>query len=422
MDRPINLADKMARQLPTELVNFIKSAGRLAHSQGESLYLVGGSVRDLLLGKANFDLDLMAEGDAATLAYQLMPDELFKITVHQRFGTVKLKWQQYDIDLATARRESYSRPGALPGVRPGSLSDDLLRRDFTINAMAVSLNPDKYGELIDLYGGLKDLKRKFIRLLHEKSFIDDATRIWRGLRYEQRLDFQLEAETLKLLKRDIAMLGTISGERLRYELECILGEERPEKVLRRAHELGVLKSLHPSLKGNGWLKEKFEAARKLYSPDQPPPGLYLALLTHHLTEEEKDQFTSKLRLTKLLTKTLLDAGSLKRKLESLADAKLKPSRIYGFLHGYSTPTIKANLLASDSAVVQKHLKLFLDKLRYVKPALNGDDLKKIGIAPGPRFKEILNRLQEARLDGEVSSRQDEEKLVREWLGKNTGKS
>ena len=185
-------------------------------------------------------------------------------------------------------------------MKPGSINDDLSRRDFTINAMAVELNPGHFGELLDLYGGRDDLEHKLIRVLHEKSFIDDATRIWRALRYEQRLDFQMEPATLKLLKRDIAMLDTISGDRIRHELELVLKEELPEKVLRRADELGVLAKLHPSLKGDGWLAEKFAQARELSLPDSPPVALYLSLLAYRLTADEIEQLISYLKITQII--------------------------------------------------------------------------------------------------------------------------
>ncbi|MEE8204987.1 MAG: CCA tRNA nucleotidyltransferase, partial [Dehalococcoidales bacterium] len=406
---------KMAAHLSAELVAFIKSAGQLAQGRGEKLYLVGGIVRDLLLKKANLDVDLVVEGNAKDLAGQLIADEPPKITIHRRFNTAKISWHKWSIDIAAARSESYPRPGALPTVSPGTLKNDLMRRDFSINAMAVVLNPDGYGELIDPCGGQKDLELKLIRILHDKSFTDDATRIWRGLRYEQRLGFKLEANTLRLLKRDTAMLNAISGDRIRYELECILQEEYPEKVLARAQELGALKKLHPSLKGNSWLEAKFSQARRFCSPDRPPLGLYMALLAYRLSEAEKEQLISMLRLTKLATRTLRDSGSLKDELKLLADTRLKPSRVYQKLHGYIAAAVTANLIASESSVIQEHLKLFLDKLRYIKPALNGNDLQKMGIATGPRIKEILNRLRQARLDGGVTSKKDEERLVREWL-------
>ena len=226
----INLSDKTEKQLPAELVEFMQAAGLVATSQRQSLYLVGGVVRDLLLGRGNFDLDLVVEGDAISLAQRLADITQGKIRTHPRFNTAKLRWNRWSVDLATARSETYERPGALPRVKPGSLASDLFRRDFTINAMAIELVLGRYGQLIDPYRGRDDLNRGWVRVLHERSFIDDSTRIWRGLRYEQRLDFQLEPDTLKLLKRDIPMLDTISGDRIRHELELILREELPEKI------------------------------------------------------------------------------------------------------------------------------------------------------------------------------------------------
>jgi len=415
MTKIINLASKIEKQLPAELVSFMQVAGEVAQSRGQSLYLVGGVVRDLLLGRTNFDLDLVVEGNAIELARQLTEIKQGKITTHPRFGTAKLQWNKWSVDLATARSETYVKPGALPKVKPDSLSSDLFRRDFTINTMAIHLNPARYGELLDLHGGRDDLKHKLIRVLHEKSFTDDATRIWRGLRYEQRLNFQLETNTLELLKRDIPMLDTISGDRIRYEMECILQEERPEKVFRRAEELNVLQGLDPGLKGNGWLAEKFKQARQLSSPNLPPFGLYLALLAYRLTEEESEHLISHLRLSKSVAQTLQDTMAIKTNLQALANPALNPSSIYRLLHGYSPSAIMANSLAGDSNVARQHIQLFLNKLRYVKPALNGDDLIRMGIAPGPRIKEILQLLHEARLDGKVTSKKDEEELVREWI-------
>jgi len=411
----INLSSKIEKQLPAGLVDFMKMAGDAAYTQGQNLYLVGGVVRDLLLGRANFDLDLVVEGDAIGLARKLLQGARREITTHPRFNTAKIKWDKWSVDLATARSETYAKPGALPRVKPGSISDDLFRRDFTINAMAVSLSPSRYGELIDLYGGRNDLENKLIRILHEKSFVDDATRIWRGLRYEQRLNFQLEPVTLELLKRDIPMLDTISGDRIRHELEFILKEEKPEGILRRSGELGVLAKLHPALKGNGWLAEKFRRARDFAYPNLPPVGLYLALLTYPLTTEESEHLISRLRLPKSVAQIVLDTAGIKAKLQSLADPELAPSRIYHHLHGYSLLAITASSLASDSPVACQNIQLFLDELRYIKPALTGDDLKRMGIAAGPRIKEILELLLEARLDGKVTSKRGEEEMVKGWV-------
>jgi len=410
-----DLASKMEKQLPAGLVGFMQTAGEVAARQGQNLYLVGGVVRDLLLGQTSLDLDLVVEGDAINLAQQLVDTVHGKMITHPRFNTAKLKWNNWSVDLATARSETYDRPGALPKVKPGSLASDLSRRDFTINAMAIELIPNRYGTLIDLYRGRDDLDQGLVRVLHERSFIDDSTRVWRGLRYEQRLDFQLEPDTLKLLKRDIPMLDTISGDRIRHELELILKEEFPEKVFRRADELKVLPKLHPALKGNGWLTEKFGQARKISFPNLPSGELYMALFAYRLTNEEDEQLISQLRLRKSLAQILRDTNNLKASLESLANPELPLSIVYSLLHGYSLMAITANSLASDSPVACQHIQTFLNKLRYVRSALTGNDLQKMGVIPGPQMKEILQRLHQARLDGKVTSKKEEEELVRGWM-------
>ena len=411
-----NLGSKIEEQLPAELVNLMQTAGGIAAEQGDSLYLVGGVVRDLLLEKANLDLDLVVEGNAIELAKRLAGTKPARLTTHPRFNTAKLEWEKWSVDFATARSESYARSGALPTVEPSSIERDLFRRDFTINAMAVCLSPERYGELIDRYGGQDDLENRLVRILHEKSFIDDATRIWRGLRYEQRLGFQLEESTLRLLKRDIPMLDTISGDRIRYELECIFQEEKPEKVLSRAEELGVLDRLHPDMKGDGWLADRFQAARKQAAPGLPSFGLYLALLSYRLGEEESEQLISYLRLPGTAARVVRDSIALKSRLRTLSYPELKRSRVYHIIHGYSQSAITANSLAVGSPIARQHLEIFLHELRYVKSALNGHDLIEMGFPPCPQIKEVLKLLHNARLDDRVNSKADEEELVKEWLG------
>ena len=415
MPEIINLADKIKQLLPPELVNFMRVASDVAVSQEQNLYLVGGVVRDLLLERTNIDLDLVVEDNAIKLAQQLVRINQSKITTHPRFGTAKLRWNKWSVDLATARSETYTKSGALPTVKPSSLHNDLSRRDFTINTMAINLNPGHYGELIDPCKGKKDLEHKLIRVLHEKSFTDDASRIWRGLRYEQRLGFQLETTTLLLLKRDIPMLETISGDRIRHELKLVLKEKKPEKVLHRAQELNILQKLHPSLKGDGWLAEKFEQARQLNSANVPLTDIYLALLAYPLTNEDNEHLILRCRLPKSLAQILRDTNSIKGKLQSLSQPKLTPSSIYYLLHGYSLSAIAASLLASDSAVTSQHIHSYLDKLHYVKSVLSGDDLKRMGVTTGPHIREILHQLHIARLNGEINTKQGEVKLLHAWL-------
>ncbi|MBM3118855.1 MAG: CCA tRNA nucleotidyltransferase [Chloroflexi bacterium] len=406
-----NLAPKLEKYLPPPVLALAKIAGREASELGQELYLVGGVVRDLFLGRANFDYDLVVEGNAISLARRLAKDSQAKLTTHSHFGTAKLKYPGFSLDLATARSEIYSRPGALPTVKPGSLKDDLIRRDFSINAMALCLTPQHFGGLIDLYHGKDDLERGLIRILHPNSFIDDATRILRALRYEHRLGFKLETETERLLRRDVAMLDTISGDRLRHELELILKEDQPEKMLRRADELEVLSKIHPAIKGNGWLGKMFAKARQV-DKRTSPLSLYLCLLIYNLTEKENEELISRLNFPKRLAQAMRHTLQLKAHLHNLANPKLKPSDIYQSLHGYAAPAIQANALASESPIVSQNLRLYLTKLRYVKPLLNGEDLKRMGVSEGPRLGEILNALHRAKLNGEVRTRKDEERFVR----------
>jgi tRNA nucleotidyltransferase (CCA-adding enzyme) len=409
----INLARRIEERLPPRALGAISKARDLASVRGDKLFLAGGAVRDLLLEKPISDVDLVVEGDAMALAADLARGENAKITVHQPFLTANLSWPDLSLDLTTSRREKYARPGELPEVRPGSLKDDMFRRDFTINAMAVSLNPEDYGSLIDFYGGLNDLYHKLVRTLHEKSFTDDATRIWRAIRYEQRLDFRLENSTEVSLKHDLPMLNTITGERTRYELECVFGEELPEKVFARGGELGMLAYLDENLGADGRLAACFVEARRISLPLKPGNALYLALLTFKLDDRAVDRIAGRLKVTRAMMQTLRETHELKARQGALSVEPLKPSAIYSLLHGLSEDAITANLIASESEKVCRNIRLYLDKLSHVKTALRGEELMAFGIKQGPGIKTILGQLLDARLDGEVSSRDDEVRLLRQ---------
>lgn len=408
----INLAASIKEQLPEDVVIFIKQAGNVAEQHQQRLYLVGGVVRDLLLERINFDIDMVLEGDAIKLAQVIAARFQAKVTVHPRFGTAKLKWGSRSADFATARAEIYSKPGALPSVKPGTIKDDLARRDFTINAIAIELNPRHYGGLIDPFHGRQDLRKKLVRVLHEKSFIDDATRIWRALRYEQRLGFSIEPATGLLIKRDILNLKTISGDRIRHELELVLKEELPEKALSRADETGALAILHPALKGDDWIAETFAEARERCLPDVPRPEFYLSLLCYRLPSGNLERLIKYLRLPKETAQILRDTLVIKDKTKELALPGQAPSAIYELLHGYHLMAYTVNSIGSDSETAAEHIELYLNVLRHVNPALNGEDLKRLGVPKGPKIKEVLQKLRKARLDGKISSKREEEEMVR----------
>ena len=410
-----NLAEIMEEQIPSDLLEFILKAGGMAQKRQQRLYLAGGAVRDLLLERHTLDIDLVIEGDAIKMAQEMAKINRAEAVLHPHFGTAKLKWRGRSIDVATARAETYARPGALPAVKPGTIIEDLSRRDFTVNAMAIELNPPHFGELIDPHGGRRDIVKKLIRVLHDKSFVDDATRLWRAARYEQRLDFTIEPSTLGLLKRDIDRLDAISGDRIRHELELVLKEEKPEKAFKRAGELGVLAKIHPSLRGDDWLEETFTTAGERYVSGKPHPHLLLALLFYRLPDAETEKVIKHLHFPKAAAQILRDTAAIKANIDDLCLPGLAPSRVYELLHGYSLVAIEANTLGAGSETAAEHTELYLNVLRHVNPALTGEDLLKLGLPQGPRIKEVLQRLREARLDGKINSRKEEEEMVKGWI-------
>ena len=406
----MGLAAKVEQYLPGQILELVASTSKEADQLGQRVYLVGGVVRDLLLGYPNFDLDLVVEGDAIGLAQQIAKTKAVELVTHPRFGTAKLSCGDFTLDMATARRETYARPGALPTVTPGTLSDDLFRRDFSINAMAISLSPDNYGELIDPHHGKSDLEQRSIRVLHTRSFQDDATRILRAIRYEQRLGFKLETQTAQLLERDIPMLRTISADRIRHELELLLREKCPEHAIKRLDQLGALQEIDPSLNYDGWIAEKFDKARKLNKPGQLH-FLYLCLLVYRFSGEDGARLIHRLNLPRKLACTLHYTLRLRSQLSLLAKPAVKHSEIYCLLHEYTPLAIQANAIAAESSIVCSRLELFLTKLRYVKTSLNGEKLKELGIPAGPELGKILQVLQRAKLNGEVKTKADEVKLA-----------
>ncbi len=408
-----NVINQMEQYLSPESLDLIQKAGALAAEKRLGIYLVGGVVRDVLLGQANSDLDLVVEGNAVGLAESLAGEVGGRLVVHRRFGTAKIRTENLTIDLAMARAETYARPGALPSVRPGSIQDDLARRDFTINAMALRLDPASFGKLMDPFGGQKDLANKLIRVLHDRSFIDDATRMLRAVRYEQRFSFRLEAATEKLLRQNVAMLGTISGDRIRHELELILKEEYPEKALGRAGDLGLLGEVHPALEGNGRLEKRFEKARE--GSSAPSPALYFALLTCSLSIKEVEDFVARLRVPGSVSRVILDTARLRGQMPSLDVRDLSPSAVFELAQGYSPTSILACAIVADSALVQERLALYLTRWRHVRTALDGSTLQRLGVPSGPRLGQMLKVLHDAKLDGKIESQEDEIELVQRWL-------
>jgi tRNA nucleotidyltransferase (CCA-adding enzyme) len=413
------LVQKLLTRISTPMAAALTGAMKVAHRRGFSLYLVGGSVRDLLLGRPNLDVDLVVEGDAVALAQDVAATAGARLVTHPRFGTASLRLPagqagspDIRLDLARAREERYERPGVLPSVRPAAIEQDLARRDFTVNAMALSLVGAQARRLLDPHDGQRDLAARRLRVLHGRSFQDDATRILRGLRYEGRLGFRLEPATRRLLGRDLSYVDTISGPRLRHELLAILAEERPERILARAQTLGVLTALHPALSFDRRRAAAFAAARRHALASLAE--VYICLLTADAAADQVHGALARLALHGVWERVLSDALRLRGEAPRLAEPGLRPSQVVAILEPFSAAAVAACALMESQATVRGRLWRYLEHWRYRRPALRGRDLQALGVEPGPFMGQVLARLRAARLDGQARKREDEVALVRAW--------
>jgi tRNA nucleotidyltransferase (CCA-adding enzyme) len=387
---------------------------RLADEESRTLYLVGGGLRDLMLGRGQVDIDLVGEGGMRSLAEAAAAALGGRWLEHRAFGTATVEGQDFRLDLAMARAERYTRPGALPRVRPASIGEDLARRDFTINAMALALCSHQRGQLLNPFDGMGDIACGLVRVLHDRSFIDDATRILRAVRYETRLSFAIEEKTLALLKRDMAYLDTISGARLQHEFVRLLAEDEPEKGLLRCQELGVLAAIHKALRFDDELAVAFRRARR---SGQAPPQLelYLGLLGTRLSPADAEAVALRLALSKRQRQALEGAAELGQLLPWLSRADIRPSQVVERLETYPLSAVEAWALAARQSAAGEKFGRYLREWRYVKPYLDGRALARLGVARGSLMGGVLRLLKAARLDGQASSRQDEVELVRAVL-------
>jgi len=410
-----NVAALMERTLKSPFLDFVKEVGseaaaKLAHSV-QGVYLVGGQVRDLLLERHVYDIDLMVAGDARKLAAHLAQHRGGQVLAATVFGTVKLEVPGLSADIAMARRESYERPGALPRVEKGDPKEDLARRDYTINAMAIDLWPGRFGTLFDFYGGMRDITLKRLRVLHEQSFADDPTRILRGLRYEARLGFQFETRTAGLLTRDMHHLEAVSGPRIRSEVMRILREPTRAAALSRAEDLGVLAAIHPALRVPKRVAEAMAASAE-GTEDLP---YFVALMGAALTEEEARAVAARLDPPREWTELLLAGPSYRAISRLLEKPDLKPSEIVEVLSPFPTDALRPQLAVAPPTLQRERLNLYLSELRAVRQACTGDDLIAAGVPAGPLVGELLDELRRARLDGLLHSKIEEEAMVKRRL-------
>lgn len=421
---------RLERAVPPSLLRLVRTIANEANAMGDSLYFVGGFVRDLLLDEPIKDLDLVVEGNAIRLANRLAEQSGGRVVGHRRFGTAKWILTEGEapreplitadglpdhIDLVTARTEFYDQPTALPHVEQSNIKLDLHRRDFTINTLAIALDTDRYGQLLDFYGGERDLREGLIRVLHNLSFVEDPTRILRAVRFEQRLGFDIESRTLELLHDSLELLERVSGDRLRNELELILAEEHAGRILARLEELDVLVHIDPALRYDA---PEGRAGARIARVGDADFIVYLIAWCWALPQADTERIARRLNVAGSALKLLRDVYAVRRLAVDTPGAPFgradRPSEIVMAIEQQTKRLEPVRLVATltDDANLRALLERYLDEWHAVEPAVSGDALRDLGVPPGPIYAEILQTVRNALLDGEIVTREEQEALLR----------
>ncbi|MDP8260623.1 MAG: hypothetical protein P9L96_06505 [Candidatus Gygaella obscura] len=421
---------KTFKRLPKNILALVKKIARLADEDGYRIFLVGGFVRDLILGIDNLDLDIVVDGNGLCFARKLYNKLGMDIVVHKRFGTATIVTRErIKLDIATARCESYAAPGVLPEVTFSSIHEDLKRRDFTINAMAIGINKHNFGVVIDYFGGLQDLKKKKIKVLHDVSFIDDPTRILRAIRFKVRFGFKFDKKTSFLLKEAIKrkMLFKVQKHRLRDELILLLKERMPPLYIKELNRLCGLKFLYNDIslfnglnktlknikKESHWFINSQSSKRKLEEW-----LVYLIGILDCLKLAGLKKFCFDYALRKKDTKRILSYKEFMLKKKLKLDKTLRPVYLYKIMAPLSYEAIIAILAKVNKRQARMNIISFLEEFHTIRPHINGDIIKELGIKEGPIIKKILSQVHNARINKSISTFEEELSLVRKILKMN----
>lgn len=409
----------MSEGLPKHIYYLLKRIGQLGDEIKYNTYVVGGFVRDLILDRENLDIDIVIEGNSKYFANLLARAKNSKVKIYEQFGTATVFLSKdIKVDIATARTEIYERPGSLPTVSSGTIEDDLKRRDFTINAMAIKLNGKEFGELIDPFGGESDLKNGIVKVLHNKSFQDDPTRIFRAIKYEQRYEFKLDEETEKLLKIAVKedYLSTISKDRLRNEIMLILNEDILINIIDRMEQFDLLKYIHPKIslsKKVMNLLDKINMMEFLQlvpllvkNKDFDMPLLRLMAIVDELDEKESEEAIENLALNKDYADAIIASKTkLTEAIKAISSKSVMPSNVYkSFKDLPGQTSIFGIFKASSEETILKIITYII--LKDEKSLITGKDLKRLGYQEGPLYSEILEDVFYAQLDEKVSTKKE----------------
>lgn len=421
---------EVAGVLGSATARLIEHISAEAQAQQITLYMVGGVVRDLLLKRQNYDLDFVVEGDAIAFAQHLQKLAGGEVHSYAPFSTAKWYFPPdfvradglngspipEHIDFATARNEFYMHPTALPTVYSGSIKLDLGRRDFTINTLAVQLSPARNsGNILDFFGGLDDLKRRRIQVLHSLSFVDDPTRILRAVRFAQRLSFEIEPRTRDLMERALSMLRRITGERIRNEINLILAEERPEYALLDLQRMGALEGIHPAFQVSSQIVTHFSLARSRASvADIPVEQRFWHLIMASIPVAQIPDLCNRLLFGQPSQRAFVDTARLLQEPALLADSSARPSQLVRVLDSISEESLRMALLLAQGLLHERLIR-YLEEWRSLRPTTTGHTLKARGLPTGPSYRRILERLRAAWLDGEIHDAAGEAALLETLL-------
>jgi tRNA nucleotidyltransferase (CCA-adding enzyme) len=415
-----DMSELIRDRLPGEIQRLLEVIGKEGDRSGVNVYLVGGVVRDLLLHSRNLDLDVMVEGDGITFARRLGKILGGRVNSYPRFETaVVVLPSGLKLDIATARAEYYESPGALPKVEHGTIKMDLFRRDFSINSLALQLNPKRFGTLHDFFGGQKDLQDGRIRVLHNLSFVEDPTRVFRAIRFEMRLNFRLGEVTRRLIKDavDKDLLENIVGRRLYGELSQILKEKNPLPALQRMEELGVLRYIHPRMRITHTVLRLFRALAKRMAEvgeeGGESPCLYLAALSECLGSRQREDLVERLAAPMRVRERLPALVREGRRVAKLVDSSLPltPGEAFDLLSGTPREVVVYAWARTTRRGSVAAIRKYLRESVHLTTFIGGRDLKALGYPPGPLYRKILSALLREKVDGAVMSEEGEKQWV-----------
>lgn len=429
-----NIESLMRERLPRRIIDLLIDLGQTADRLGYSAYAVGGFIRDLFTQQDNLDIDVVIEGDGSQFARVFVKEhEGVRARYHRKFNTAVLIFPDgFKVDVATSRLEYYERPASLPVVQAGSLRMDLYRRDFSINTLAVHLNERNFGLLVDYFRGVIDIKSGFIRVLHNLSFVEDPTRVFRAIRFEQRFGFKIDKLTTNLIHNAVRhdFFQKLSGNRLFGELRLILEEEDPAPAIERLAEFGLLKFISPDLKMTKTKIELFKRIKQVrdwfdltyLNEENQTWMIYFLGLVDGMHQEALRRASRRLMLPRHIHQQLIETKpGIYRILRALhRQESLSPGRVYNLLQPLPTESILFLMAKTTREDTRRAISSYFTKLKDVRTELSGKDLIDLGLTPGPRFKIILDDLLQARLNGLVHSLAEEKAYVQQRYLKPSG--